>query len=99
MLHGVKARAFCECPSGKNSLGGAIEQEFIHFDKGRCERRLRRGARVACSWRYLQRAESGGLPNAHLKRLDAARHFVERRKHGDGILNSIGLDGKRSAKL
>jgi hypothetical protein len=91
MLDGVKAGAFREHPACEDALLLTRELELIDFDERRRVRRLGRRPRVAHARRDLQRAELDRVIDLDFEMRDAAGNLVERGKHGDRILDRIGV--------
>jgi len=83
VLDGVNAGALCEHPSGEDALFGFVELHLVHLDERRCDRLLRRRARVADPRRDFQPAEIHGLVDGDLQRLNARGDLVERGEHRD----------------
>jgi hypothetical protein len=91
MLHGVKPRAFGKHPTRENPLLAALELHLVHLDERGGVRRLRGRAAVADTRRHLQRAELDRLADGDLEMRDASRHLVEGGKHGNRVLDDLGL--------
>ena len=90
MLHGVKAGAVGEHPTGEDPLDVAVELDLVDLDEGRGVRRLGGRPGVADPRRDLERSELLRLVDGDLERQDAARHLVERREHRNRVLDLVG---------
>jgi hypothetical protein len=95
MLDRVKAWALREHPACENPLLLACQLDLVHLDEGRRVRRLGRRARIAHARRHLQRSELDGVIDLDLEMRNAPSDLVERGKHGDRILDRVGVDDAR----
>jgi hypothetical protein len=90
VLHGVKAGAVGEHPTGEDPLDVAVELDLVDLDEGRGVRCLGGRSGVADPRCNLERAELLGLVDGDLERQDAARHLVERREDRNRVLDLVG---------
>jgi hypothetical protein len=90
MLHGVKAGAIGEHPTGEDPLDVAVELDLVDLDEGRRVRRLGGRPGVTDPRRDLERAELLGLVDGDLERQDSTRYLVERREHRNRVLDLVG---------
>jgi len=98
MLHGVKAGAVGEHPTGKDPLDVAVELDLVDLDERRGVRRLGGRPRVADPRRDLERSELLRLVDGDLERQDAAGHLVERREHRNLVLDLFGGGRRRGGQ-
>jgi hypothetical protein len=90
VLHGVKAWALGEHPTGKDALDLSVELDFVHLGEGSGVGWLRGRAAIADPRCHFQRAELHRLIDGDLQMRDTSRHLVERGEYGDRVLDLVG---------
>lgn len=98
MLDRIEPGAFGEHPAGKDALNFTVQFDLIDFDKRRGVGRLGWRPGIADARRHFERAELDGLADRNFEMRDAARDLIERRKHGDRVLDLIG-ESQAAAKI
>jgi hypothetical protein len=90
MLDGIQPRAFGKHPAGEDALNFSVQLHLINLNKRRCVRRLGRRPGIADARGDFERAELHGLADRNFEMRDAAGDLIERRKHGDRVLDLVG---------
>jgi hypothetical protein len=87
----VKPGAVRKHPTRKNPVHLSRQPDLIDLDETRGVRCLGRRARIADARGNPQGAELHRLADGDLEMRDAPRHLVEGGKHGDRILDLLGV--------
>ncbi len=91
MFDGVQARTFCKHPSGKDTPNAAIQRNLVNFDKGCGFGLLGHRTGETDPWGDLQLTKFHGLIDIDIKGVRDAGNFVDSGKHGDAVLDALGM--------